>query len=106
MLHLAPSTFFHDGFSGGVFGRPTPLFIRIMYYNTYYNSLKKIRMRKTPSLVNQPVFPDCACARGRGRGEGKGAYQLVYQSPKDLLMAERWRDMLLCPLYTRSLAKT
>ena len=35
-----------------------------------------------------------------------GAYRLVYQSPKDLLMAERWRDMLLCPLYTRSLAKT
>ena len=36
----------------------------------------------------------------------KGVYRLVYQSPKDLLMAERWRDMLLCPLYTRSLAKT
>ena len=35
-----------------------------------------------------------------------GAYRLVYQSPKDLLMAERWRDMLLCPLYITSLAKT
>ena len=35
----------------------------------------------------------------------KGAYPLVYQSPKDLLMAERWRDMLLCPVYTSSLAK-
>ena len=35
-----------------------------------------------------------------------GAYRLVYQSPKDLLTAERWRDMLLCPVYTRSLAKT
>ena len=23
------------------------------------------------SLVNQPVFPDCACARGRGRGKGE-----------------------------------
>ena len=35
-----------------------------------------------------------------------GIYRLVYQSPKDLLTAERWRDMLLCPVYTRSLAKT
>ena len=31
-------------------------------------------------------------------------FGLVYQSLKDLLMAERWRDMLLCPVYTRSLA--
>ena len=35
-----------------------------------------------------------------------GAYRLVYQNPKDLLTSERWRDMLLCPVYTRSLAKT
>ena len=35
-----------------------------------------------------------------------GAYRLVNQSPKDLLTSERWRDTLLCPVYTRSLAKT
>ena len=35
-----------------------------------------------------------------------GACQLVYQSPKDLLTDERWRNMLLCPVCTRNLAET
>ena len=32
-----------------------------------------------------------------------GAYQLVYLSPEVLLTDERWRDMLLCPVYARNL---
>ena len=33
----------------------------------------------SPSLVNQPVFPDCACARGRGRKKRSGQTRHVFE---------------------------
>ncbi len=32
-----------------------------------------------------------------------GIYQLLYMSPEMLLRDEKWRDMLVCPIYQKNL---